>query len=214
MARYSEKRRAALEASMKEEVLTVASTILREEGFAALTMDRIARDVGVSRGTLYNYFTDADAVLNFVEEQTFAPLKLETERIAADDLALQRKLEAIATTVFDFLYHDRALALALFAKKELRGPRAEMRVRHRDGFLDLVEGIVAEGVAAGTFRRVPPRLVAEIFFGAITGFIESMLYSGEFRRGSELASGLIDVLLRGLVSCDAEDGTTREPHEG
>lgn len=198
MAPYSEKRRAALEATMQDEVLRVASAILQDEGFEALTMDRIAREIGVSRGTLYNYFADADAVLNFVEEQTFAPLKLEAQHIATGGLPPHRKLEAVARASFDFLFRDRALALALFAKQELRGPRAEQRVRHRNEFLGVVEGIVAEGVTSNRLREVPPRLVAEIFLGAIMGCIETMLYSGEFRTADELAPGVMDVLLLGL----------------
>lgn len=213
MARYSEKRRAALEATLKEEVLAVSTAILRKEGFAALTMDRIARDVGVSRGTLYNYFTDADAVLVFVEKWTFDPIRTEIEAIATSDRPPAAKLEAITCSIFDALCEDRALALALFAKKELRGPRAEQKIRHRDGLLRLVEGIVTDGVEAGRLRRVPTHLVAEVFLGVIGGFIESMLYSGEFSRGEEIAPAIMDVILHGLEPRGPEADTSTDSPE-
>lgn len=200
MARYSEKRRAAIEATLQSEVLRVATAILREEGYTGLTMDRVAREIGVSRGTLYNYFADADAVLQFVEEKTFEPLRLEMVRIVAGSSDTEEKLEAVARTTFDFLYRDRALALALFAVKELHGPRAEMRVRHRNAILDVVENIIKEGISAGTLRNVPSRLASEIFLGVMTGFIEAMLYSGEFRQGADLTPGMMDVLSLGLRS--------------
>jgi len=206
MARYSEKRRAALETTMRDEVLRVATGILREEGFPALTMERIAREIGVSRGTLYNYFADADAVLVFVEERTFEPIKREVESVAASDLSADAKLEGILRSVFDRLYSDRALALALFAKQELHGPRAEQKKHNHRDFLDLLEGIVEEGIASRTFREVSPRLAAEVILGSTTGYIETMLYSGEFRTGDEIAPGMMDVLLSGL---QARPPTTR-----
>jgi len=211
MARYSEKRRAALETTMRDEVLRVASGILREEGFPAMTMERIAREIGVSRGTLYNYFTDADTVLVFVEQRTFEPIKREVERVAASDLAADAKLDGIVRSIFDALNADRALALALFAKQELRGARAEQKKRNHRDFLDLLEGIVQEGIASGAFREVNPRLAAEVILGATTGYIETMLYSGEFRTGDEIAPGMMDVLLSGLEARPPTARSTAPP---
>ena len=51
MARYSEKQKAALDALMKDDVYRYAMEILKTEGAGALTMERLATDVGVSRGT-------------------------------------------------------------------------------------------------------------------------------------------------------------------
>jgi len=198
MTRYPEKRRAALEATMQSEVHRVASAILREEGLDALTMDRIAREVGVSRGTLYNYFADADAVLNFVEARTFDPIAERVEQVAAEPGSPALRLEAVARTVLDALYKDRALAMALFAKKELQGPRAEQKRCHREHFIEVVSAIVTSGIADGSLRRMEPTLAADLFLGAMSGLIDSMMYAGELKPADELVPGLMDVMLRGM----------------
>lgn len=198
MARYSEKRRAALEATMQDEVHRVAAEILRAEGLAALSMDRIAREIGVSRGTLYNYFADADSVLNFVEARTVEPILAAVEELAAGGAAPDEQLAAVARTLLGGLYDDRALAMALFAKQELHGSRAKQKVAHRDRFLNVVTDIMRSGIEAGALREVPPRLAAEVFLGAIAGLIDMMMYSGEFKPADELVPGLMDVIVGGL----------------
>lgn len=198
VARYSEKRRAALEGAMQEEVHRVAAAILRSEGLAALTMDRIAREVGVSRGTLYNYFADSDAVLNFVETRAIEPIAAAIDDIAEGEGSASDKLSAIAHTMLDGLYQDRALAMALFAKQELEGPRAAHKIAKRNRILEIVRGILADGVARGELRDVSPDPAAELFLGAIGGLIDTMMYSGEFRTADELTPALMDFVLRGL----------------
>jgi AcrR family transcriptional regulator len=200
VGRYSEKRREAIEATLREEVFEVASAILRKEGPEGLTMDHIARRVGVSRGTLYNYFADADAVVNYVEARTVEPVVDRMDEIVRSSDPAPRKLQAIARAVFDSLNEDRALALALFAKQETRGPRAEQKKRRRKLFLDQVQAVLVSGVEEGSLRDVPPPLTAEIFLGAVTGLIETMVYSGEFRTADELVPGLMDVLGAGIAS--------------
>jgi len=200
MGRYPEKRRQALEATMQQEVFRVASEILRADGPDALTMDRIAREVGVSRATLYNYFADADTVMSFVEAKTFEPVSAEVERIVSGFAPARDKLEAIARVVLDSLYEDRALVMALFAKKELHGPRADQKRQNRKRFLDQTQAVVAAGIEEGDLRKVPRRLAAEIFLGALTGMIDSMVYAGEFKTADEVVPGLMDILGSGLAA--------------
>lgn len=198
MARYPEKRRKALEATMQREVFRVACDILRADGPDALTMDRIAREVGVSRATLYNYFADADSVLSFVEAKSFEPVSEEVERIATSPLPALSKLEGIAGVVLDSLFEDRALVMALFAKKELQGPRADQKRQNRKRFLDLTETVLAAGVEEGSLREVPRRFAAELFLGALTGMIDSMVYGGEFKAADEVVPDLMNILTSGL----------------
>jgi AcrR family transcriptional regulator len=198
MPRYSDKRRAALEATMCAEVYRVATEIIGREGLPALTLERIAREVGVSRGTLYNYFADADAVLNFVEARTFDPIAERITAISIGDATPETKLTEVATAVFDALYEDRALAMALFAKRELSGPRADQKIEHRNHFIKHVDQIIEEGIERGSFRRVATGITAELFLGAMSGLIESMMYAGEFKPAHELVPDLMDLVLSGL----------------
>ena len=198
MPRYSEKKRAALDAMMKEEVYRVAVEILTREGMAALTMERIAKEVGVSRGTLYNYFADSDAVMIFVEERTFEPLQRKVEEIVSGAFAPVEKLRTISRAIFTALYEDRSLVMALFPTHESSGPRCDHKAEQHTRAVDALQRVVREGIADGSFRKVPPVLVGRIYFGAVTGLLESMVYSGEFLAPDDVVPGFVDFFLSGL----------------
>jgi TetR/AcrR family transcriptional regulator, fatty acid biosynthesis regulator len=47
----------------REQILDEASRLVLEEGLHAVSMERLARDVGISKGLVYNYFPTRDALL-------------------------------------------------------------------------------------------------------------------------------------------------------
>ncbi|MCE8534744.1 TetR/AcrR family transcriptional regulator [Ruegeria pomeroyi] len=57
-------------ANIRETTVPVAERIVLEEGIDALNARRLAREIGVSVGSLYNAFGDLDAVLRAVIEQS------------------------------------------------------------------------------------------------------------------------------------------------
>jgi len=198
MARYSEKKRAALDAVMKDEVYRVATEILTKEGAAALTMERIAREVGVARGTLYNYFADSDAVMIFVEGRIFSPVMEKIEQIISGSGSPEEKLSAISRAVFSAFYEDQSLVMAIFPAQVQEGPRCDHKMQQHARGHSAIQQVLREGIADGTFRKISPVLVSEIYLGAVIGLVESMVYSREFRPPEDIVPGFMDFFLAGL----------------
>ncbi len=46
-----------------DQILDEAARLLLDEGLSAVSMERLARDVGISKGLVYNYFSSRDALL-------------------------------------------------------------------------------------------------------------------------------------------------------
>ena len=196
---------------MQGEVFRVATAVLAQEGMEALTMDRIAREIGVSRGTLYNYFSDASSVVAFVEDRLFEPVHDRVLAIAGADLAPEDKLRTILLVLLDALYECRALTLAVYARPELKGLRADQAASRRRELLALFRGVLAEGAARGTFRAELMDTGAEILLNTFAGVATGMLFSGEFQPGDRLVPGLMDVLLLGLKPRDSGEAKTGRP---
>ena len=197
MPRYSRKQKAALDALMRDDVYRHALEIIEAEGLPGLTLDRLARVIGVSRATLYNYFDDRDAIVDFVEERTFLPLLDSLAQIADGDAAPIQKLKGIAAEAFTGVYENRALVMALTPEKHCAANRVRQTARRRS-VLDTVQRVIEEGVRAGVFRKLPPDLVAEIFVGTLSGLIDTMAHSGEFRTAEEVVPTLMEVVVGGL----------------
>lgn len=197
MARYSEQQKAALDALMKDNVYEKAIAIMTGEDLKELTMDRLAKDVGVSRGTLYNYFADRDAVVDFVVDQTFEPLMTALEEVAESDLDPEAKLSKVIEWVFETLYRDRAVIVALVPAKQSGGDPEKRRARHC-GFVGILARVIDEGIGGGVFRKLDSSLVSEFFGAAVRGFIDTMVETGEFHPADKLVPVFKELFLGGL----------------
>ncbi|HEY8518404.1 MAG TPA: TetR/AcrR family transcriptional regulator [Candidatus Binatia bacterium] len=60
----------------RRRLLEAAARILREEGLAALTTGRVARDAGVAQPTFYVHFKDMDALLEALADEKMAEVRV------------------------------------------------------------------------------------------------------------------------------------------
>lgn len=197
MARYSEKKKQALDVLMRDEVYAQAVAIVTAEGLAGLTMDRIATGVGVSRGTLYNYFADRDALIDYLEERLLAPVLAALRNIADGELPPGEKLAKVVETIFTAVDDDLAMVTALVPDKHSRANR-ESQMRRRAEALDAIEGIVREGIESGVFKDLPPTLASQIVLDAIVGRIDWMALTGNTLPPGEQVPTFLELVLGGL----------------
>lgn len=195
MPRYSDKQRAAMEALMRDEVYRTAVEILTREGLQALTIDRLAKAIGVARGTLYNYFADRDAVLTYVEERAARPVFDELEQIAVREAPAEEKLRGFTLAAFRFVESSRPLIYTLYRIKQIEGTLREAQLRRRHRLITLVTTVLEQGMAHGEFRRLPLPDAAIVFSSVIAGHIEYMADYDIVRPAEEIASTLLDVIL-------------------
>jgi AcrR family transcriptional regulator len=195
--RYSEKQKAALDALMRDDVYRHALKIIETDGIPGLTVDGIAKAIGVSRGTLYNYFADRDDIVDFVEDRTFTPLLDSIDEIADGDLEPSAKMEAIATAVFAGVHENFALVMALSPEKSRRYSRDCKQEGHRRGQA-AIQRVIEQGTKEGVFRDLPLELAAEIYLSSVAGMIDHMARCGELREPEQIVPTFMDILLKGL----------------
>ncbi len=145
---------------------------LARDGYASLTMKRIAAEAGVSPGILHYYFRDKRAILGRAAATVMADLdrRVATEARGAQDArghlrALLRACLRAATESRDFwtvfielwgeAFHDQELARL--------NRRAYVRARR------LLAAGVARGTAAGAFRQVAPGEAAAVILALVDG---------------------------------------------
>src|SRR5262245_14216226 len=84
-ARGSGSRRQRSRGDLKEaEILDCAWELLGHKAFSELTVDELAKGVGISRPTFYFYFESREAVIRALAERVADELR-DTFRVTADD---------------------------------------------------------------------------------------------------------------------------------
>jgi len=99
----------------REQILDEAARLILEEGLYAVSMERLARDVGISKGLVYNYFATRDALLTALLSREQAELR---DRGMASALEAGSYAELIRQTTRLYLEQTRdrgALIAALLS---------------------------------------------------------------------------------------------------
>ena len=199
-----------LVSARREQILEAATRVFAEKGFRRATTREVAREAGVSEGTIYNYFEDKDALLMAIMDGLN-----ETERRAEDFE------EGLATDFGGFVqaYLHRRMALIWENREVFRVVLSEMLVDAglRQRYLrEVVEPTMRIGeenfgsmVKKGGTWTTDAALATRVTAGAVLGLLVlGLLGDREVASRWEEASGVLSRLL--LSNLDIAGGGRNE----
>jgi AcrR family transcriptional regulator len=141
--------------------MRAAVEVMGEDGYEGASMRDMASRAGVSVAALYHHFPSKLALLReFLDEAYDVTLARIQRRLDGVDGPSARLESAVGTLVWSHLHDDFAQRASVVAAREhtrLDPPdRAAIEVK-RKALLDLVEGLIADGVRSGAFSTDEPR---------------------------------------------------------
>ncbi len=151
---------------VRDAVLATAAGLVEKHGLLSVTMSQIAEETGIGRATLYKYFPDVEAILGAWHERQIKHHL--AQLIEARDHAenAHERLEAVlhAYALIAHQRHDHAsteLGTLLH--------RGEHVTHAQQQLSTLIQDLINEGAAAGTFRDdVTPEELAFYCLHALT----------------------------------------------
>jgi len=148
----------------KAAILRAAVEVMGEDGYEGASIRDMATRAGVSVAALYYHFPSKhDLLREFLDEALDVSLARIERRVARHTSPVEQLEEIVGTIIWSNLHDDFARRAASVVSSEytrLRAPeRAAIEVK-RKALLDLVEGVVREGVAQRRFKTDEPREAA------------------------------------------------------
>src|ERR1700759_2522811 len=132
-----------------EQTLRVAHRLFAERGFADVTMDEIATEVGVTKPLLYNYFGNKERLYIACMEQAGDSLTKTVGEAIAGTAGPGDALGAGVRAFFAFLDSDRAARAGPFDETLPRGGEVAERVAaYRGEIVALVSGSLLAQIPA------------------------------------------------------------------
>jgi AcrR family transcriptional regulator len=183
-----------------ERILETAEEVLRRFGPAKATVVDVARELGVSHGSVYRHFESKAALRDAVAERWLASVSVPLAEVAAEEgpapERLRRWLELLIAS-------KRGRALAdpeLFATYVgLAAESREVITAHVEELVGQLTRIVADGVERGEFGVADPAAAARAVFDA-TGRFHNPAHAAEWSDpGIDAAfEGVLALVLAGL----------------
>ncbi len=191
----------------REQIVEAATRVFAEKGFSRATTREVAREAGVSEGTIYNYFEDKDALLMAILEGLN-----ETQRRAEDFE------EGMATDFRGFLeeYLRRRMSLIWENRGVFRVVLSEMLVNaelrelylHQvvEPTMKIAEENFRSRMKQGEVRQTDAPLAVRSVAGAVLGGLVLGLLGDEEigSRAEEVPDVLAGLLVHGLDTTEGD----------
>ena len=193
-----------------EEIISAALEVFADRGFAATKLEDVARKAGVTKGTIYLYFENKEALFKALIRQTIVPVIAKGEAIAQAFTGSTRDLFERLIREYWRLVGETSLAsiprlmiaeagnfpeLARFYYNEVitRGHR-------------LMEGVLARGIKAGEFKKVDLAITTKLAMSPLLhAVVARKAFAHCMPEGFDVAGYLdthIDLFLHGIATTD------------
>jgi AcrR family transcriptional regulator len=148
----------------RRRIRDAAVAILSRDGVAGLTMERLAAEVGIAKGTLYLHFPDKRRLLDAVVESSVQPLMDQLHAVLALDFSPGARLAAFSTAYLDyFTQHRKLFRVLLYERRVTEAKAARFQTPRFRKLVDEIAAVIEAGIRAGEFRPLPARDLAVIF---------------------------------------------------
>jgi len=157
--------------SRREDVRATAARIFREQGYLAATMDLIADEVGLNKGTLYHYYPSKSAILyELLSEQVDATLQL-LARVPLTGSGFDRmrffvreQIALVATKRDELVVFFQEVP---WIDQRLPPEQAQSIQQRIYRYEEFVKALLAEGARTGEFRDVDPATILYSIIGIL-----------------------------------------------
>lgn len=185
----------------KEKITEVALQLFEAKGYHAVTVDKIVKESGLSKGAFYHYFKSKDELLYSIHDY-FITYVLDEAQEAYEKwkTPTERLYEIIKSFVMMFdmyrphvtVFYQESLYLAPEYFYEIK--------KKRDQYKEMMFKVVQEGIDCGEFRKeLPVPITSMAIFGMINWTYKWYKTNGDYSV-KEIANIYADFVLHSVLT--------------
>jgi len=183
----------------RESIQQAVIRLMCRDGLKSVTMDRVAQEVGIAKGTVYLHYRDKQELLDAVKDAALTPMIDEMERILRGDLTPDRKLHEYSLRYLAYFEERRDLFRILLYEREVTrvwGSRYQSDRYRR--LAEAASKVIREGMRTEIFRDVDAHAAAALFVESNMAMMNQRMLSTHPNPVEEDAELVSSIFIRGL----------------
>jgi len=161
------------EKNMRDEILEVTAQLFKKKGFTGTSMQDIAKEVGILKGSIYYYFNSKNDIFREVLNNGINPVLKNAELIVAEELSPREKLRKLINHHMGYIMdHNLSLIIYFQEREKLPATQMEKYLEKRDRYENFFREILKEGIEKGDFPDVNVTLTVFAMLGMCNWIIQ------------------------------------------
>lgn len=198
----------------KEQILIAAMQVFAKKGFTKTTISDIANAVGIGKGTVYEYFSNKEEIINHSFNFFVHTLELDFQEVLIQDIPANEKLVLILDGFSHFLDSGATEHVELMfdfwsesiKNKESKGLMFQEMNKFYHSYREIFADIIIEGMGDGSFKKnVNPRSIASMIVGALDGVMVQWILDQDNIDFKDIVKTLTNTVLNGISAPGKRD---------
>ena len=185
---------------MKDQILLKATDLFLTLGFKSVTMDDIAAEMGISKKTIYQHYSNKDQLVEASTMHLFETISCGIDQICALENNPVEELFLIKDFVMKNLKNESASPIYQLQKYYPKIHKTLM-MRQFAKMGDCVIVNLEKGIAQGFFRKeMNTSLIARFYFAGMTSLKDTEIFNPEEFPSLSIQMAYLEYHLRGICT--------------
>lgn len=199
MPRLTAIRKQAIDGMMKEALFGATVAVLNEHGVDGMTMDRVAMEAGVAKGSLYRYFGSKRDLLEFVYAKMVDPIFQDLDEIVASRQSALEKLQCQLHSLLEHVAKHAHVHRLLFENDAAHGILQPSERRCLEVASQRLAEIFRQGMAEGVFCPGDAHALASMYLGLCRGMLQTQPELTSREQREDIHCMILEAFLNGTA---------------
>ena len=197
----------------RREILAAAESAFDARGYAFTTMEQVAAEARISKGSIYNYFENKHDLFVQVFSEVVSDAEAGTAKLLSEPLTARETLQRLLDDWFERLGHYRKIGRlvlefwATAAREKQDGDLASWFGQMYTRWRDQIAGVITRGIEAGEFRTGPDAsVVAAMIVAVMDGITVRAILEPSFQVDERFLTAAKEAILFTLANPTAVEG--------
>jgi len=197
----------------RKEIIDAAHQVIQKHGYD-FTLDQVAREAGLAKGTIYLYFHDKDDLVFSIITDSILHLSRTSEEQLKIAGSLHERLQRMILSQIRFFMEHQQLFLYFHLKRRTSPHVLKKKIYSKirkdfNAYLSILAGYLKEAMEAGEIRRLDPPKLAAVMVEIVNGVLQHHIFLGRKFDPERETAFILDVFFNGIEGTNRSRGGKR-----